>query len=69
MAISKFLVKIPVTPNSYKGLSKTISPVDFIGTSTDSYPNSANSARTLFACQSANLLSRVPILIIFCMEY
>ena len=54
MATSNVLVNIPVIPNSYKGLSNTISPVDFTGTNSVLYPKSISFCCTVFACHNAN---------------
>ena len=40
MATSNVFVKTPVTPNSYRGLSKIKSPVDFTGTNLTVCPKS-----------------------------
>ena len=54
--MSKFLVKTPVMPNSYKGLSKTTSPRESILTISVLCPKCSNCFATVCACQSANLL-------------
>ena len=62
--MSKLLVNTPVTPNSYNGLSRTWSPIESILIILVLCPKFSSCLATVFACQSANSLDLVPILII-----